>query len=79
MAKEMYGATQGEKNKLKYIKNYERNKYYNGYNKTFKTITFSIPIELFEEISLICKENNITKKDMFIQGFNNIIGGANNE
>ena len=69
MAKDTYGMTKGQKNKLKYIKNWQRNHYYNGYGKTFKDMSFRLSPEIYEEFNTLCKKLNITKKDLILKEF----------
>lgn len=67
MAKDNYGKTRGEINKLKYIKNYERNKYYNGYGKTFKDFNFRLLPEIYNEFNKICEKLNVSKKELILK------------
>lgn len=67
MSRRKYGMTQGEVNKIKYIKNYERNKYYNGYNKTYKLISFMLVPQVLEDFNKVCKKLKTTKKALILK------------
>lgn len=67
MAKNTYGMTRGQQNKLKYIRNYERNKYYNGYGKTFKDFNFRLLPEIYDEFNEICTKLNVSKKELILK------------
>lgn len=67
MARDNYGKTRGEINKLKYIRNYERNKFYNEYNKTYKSLHFQLLPEIYEEFDNLCKGLGVSKKDLILK------------
>ena len=69
MARDNYGKSRGEINKLKYIKNYERNKFYNNYNKTYKILNFQLLPQVYEEFDSLCKGLGVSKKDMILKEF----------
>lgn len=69
MARDNYGKTRGEINKLKYIRNYERNKFYNGYGKTYKALHFQLMPDVYEKFNELCKRLNISKRDLVLKEF----------
>ena len=69
MGRTVYGKTRGEINKLKYIRNYERNKFYNGYNKTFKILQFQLPPNIYEEFNSLCEGLGVSKKEMILKEY----------
>lgn len=69
MSKETWGMTQGEKNKMKYFRNYQRSKFYNEYNKTYKSLHFQLLPEIYDEFDDVCKKMNISKKDLILKAF----------
>jgi hypothetical protein len=67
--RETYNLTKGQKNKLKYSRNYERNKYYNEYNKTYKMIHFALLPEIYDEFDNLCKRLGYSKRDLILNEF----------
>ena len=67
--KDTYNLSKGEKNKLKYIRNYERNKYYNEFGKTYKMVHFALTPEVYEEFDNLCKQLGCSKKDLILKEF----------
>lgn len=66
-SKDTYGMTKGQKNALKYARNYGRNKYYDGYNKEYKILNFRLVPNVYEEFDSICNRLNISKKDLILK------------
>lgn len=65
--KDTYGLTRGQKNALKYSRIKSAEKYHTKYGKTYKRLSFSVPIEDFNDFNDICKKLNLSRKELVLK------------
>lgn len=73
MAIEMYGLTKEQKDKIYAKRRSDRERYYQNHilgNR--KYITFEMTPELRERLTNVLKKNNITLKEFFLKGYEEI-------